>query len=157
MVFDWCILKCTLVQTKFSQHTVLWFLISCFCTRQVSRQCWERSALRQSPQILPTAFRLDSPPLGRKYRNTPALKQEVQNPHRSVELRTENFSQLKLSSSTAAPKHTTTTQVCVGRTEGPRVGYCASASYQACILILICLAVGPRTLTIKRGNKEDKE
>ncbi|KAJ8360768.1 hypothetical protein SKAU_G00172930 [Synaphobranchus kaupii] len=78
---------------------------------QVSRQCWERSALQQGPQILPSPFRLHTPPLGRKYRNTPALKQEALNSHRSVDLRTEGFSKLNLlSNPTAAPKHSTTTQ-----------------------------------------------
>ncbi|XP_035243167.1 pleckstrin homology domain-containing family N member 1 isoform X1 [Anguilla anguilla] len=78
---------------------------------QVSRQFWERSALHQGPQIVPPPFRLQSPPLGKKYRNTQPLKQEVQNAHRGVDPRTEDFSKLKLlSTPTAMPKHSITAQ-----------------------------------------------
>ncbi|KAG5835632.1 hypothetical protein ANANG_G00246080 [Anguilla anguilla] len=78
---------------------------------QVSRQFWERSALHQGPQIVPPPFRLQSPPLGKKYRNTQPLKQEAQNAHRGVDPRTEDFSKLKLlSTPTAVPKHSITAQ-----------------------------------------------
>ncbi|KAJ8259668.1 hypothetical protein GJAV_G00172080 [Gymnothorax javanicus] len=65
---------------------------------QASRQYWERSALQQSPQLLPNHFRLHTPPMGRKNRNSPALKQEAQNTHRSTDLRAEELSKLRLSS-----------------------------------------------------------
>ncbi|XP_036387816.1 probable pleckstrin homology domain-containing family N member 1 isoform X1 [Megalops cyprinoides] len=42
---------------------------------QVSAQHWETPT---GPQLLPSSFRLSTPPLGRKYRNTPAPKQETE-------------------------------------------------------------------------------
>ncbi|KAI1890816.1 hypothetical protein AGOR_G00157510 [Albula goreensis] len=54
------------------------------------------AALQQSPQLLPSTFRLHTPPLGRRYRNTPAQKQEAQNTHWTVNQSAESASKLKL-------------------------------------------------------------
>ncbi|KAJ8391940.1 hypothetical protein AAFF_G00084110 [Aldrovandia affinis] len=68
----------------------------------------EKPALYQGPQLLPSSFRLCTPPLGRKYGNTPALKQEVQTSHQTVAQRTEAVSKLiLLPIPMAAPRHIT--------------------------------------------------
>ncbi|XP_061076490.1 probable pleckstrin homology domain-containing family N member 1 isoform X2 [Conger conger] len=118
----------------------------------VSRQCWEGSVLQRSPQILPTHFRLDAPPLERKYRNKPSLKQEAQHSHNSVDLRTEDFSKLKLSSPTAAARHMTATQatfptqcqrMSLDYPQGRNVRHAGLAFCRVAARFSVCLSVRP--------------